>query len=234
MKVWSKAMQTIVQQAFRTNLQACEQALISAEVTLRSDGVIALPTDTVYGLACRAQSSTAIQRVYHIKRRAAQKPLAICVANVIDLYRWVHVPVPESLLHELLPGPVTLVFTRQSALNPLLNPRLVRVGVRIPDHAFVRQLCERLDEPLALTSANLSDSGATSSTHEFRDLWPLVDRVFDGGCLGDVDPERLGSTVIDLSVPDHFTIIRDGCALKRVLQVMHKNGLKPLSPSSLS
>lgn len=222
-------MQKIAQNVITLTARSLAKALDTAEQVLREDGVIALPTDTVYGLACRAQSTVAIQRIYDIKRRVTQKPVAICVANVRDLYRWVHVTVPEQMLHELLPGPVTIVFNRKPTLNAALNPHLTRVGVRIPDHEFVRQLCERLNEPLALTSANLSDTGASASTHEFQDLWPLIENVFDGGQLGDVDPDRLGSTVIDLSIPNHFSVIRDGCAIKQVMQVMHKNFLTSLN-----
>jgi tRNA threonylcarbamoyl adenosine modification protein (Sua5/YciO/YrdC/YwlC family) len=221
-------LHSAVQQVFNSSGKSCTSALTNAENVLKSNGVIALPTDTVYGLACLAQNTVALQRVYDIKRRVAYKPVAICVANVSDLYRWVHVSVTESLLHELLPGPVTLVFNRKSTLNPNLNPHLSRVGVRIPEHDFVRLLCQQVDQPLALTSANLSNNGATASIEEFQDLWPHVNIVFDGGYLGEVDPERLGSTVIDLSTANHYQIIRDGCALKQVLQVMHRNGLTSL------
>lgn len=67
----------------------------------------------------------------------------------------------KSLLKNLLPGPVTLIFKRKACLNPELNPGLASVGVRIPDHDFIQQLCVELGEPIALTSANVSDAGST-------------------------------------------------------------------------
>ena len=206
----------------------CEPSLERAEQLLKCDGVVALPTDTIYGICCLAQRAPPVHRLYEIKRRQAVKPVAICVAQVEDIHRWAHVCVQDSLLHDLLPGPVTLVFNRKARLNPLLNPQTQRIGIRIPDHAFVRQLCFRLNEPLALTSANISDAGSCASVGEFCSIWPQLDAVFDGGPLGVLDPLKLGSTVVDLSSTGNYEIIRDGCALKQVKEILTKHRLKPL------
>ena len=71
--------------------------------------------------------------------------------------------VPIELLNKLLPGPVTLVFQRTSLLNPRLNPDTDFVGIRIPDHKFIRMLAQALGGPLALTSANVSDQQSSLS-----------------------------------------------------------------------
>ena len=98
---------------------------------LQNGGVIALPTDTLYGLAADAASSAGIQHIYSIKQRQAYAPLAICVADVTDLQRYCHADhLPEQLLQQLLPGPVTLILKqRQDApLCDELNPGLATIG----------------------------------------------------------------------------------------------------------
>ncbi|XP_028836780.1 threonylcarbamoyl-AMP synthase isoform X2 [Denticeps clupeoides] len=187
---------------------------------LKEGEVVAVPTDTLYGLACLAQSSDAVKKVYDIKGRNGQKPLAICVGQIQDIYKYCKVSVKEELLGDLLPGPVTLVLERSSVLNPDLNPFTSLVGVRIPDHPFMRRLCQMCAEPLALTSANISTQASTVDVHEFQDLWHKVAVVVDGGPIGDQD--RQGSTVIQLSVPGRYKIIRPGCALGATVDVLER------------
>ncbi|XP_028984362.1 yrdC domain-containing protein, mitochondrial [Betta splendens] len=200
------------------------EILKCAAKALKEGHVVAVPTDTIYGLACLAQNSDAVRRIYSIKGRNGQKPLAICVGEIQDIYRYCKVKVKEELLADLLPGPVTLVFERSEVLNTDLNPFTPLVGVRIPDHAFMRQLCQMCGEPLALTSANISSHTSTVEVHEFQELWPRLAVVVDGGPIG--DQSRLGSTVVDLSVPDRYRIIRPGCALSSTVDLVeHKHGL---------
>uniref|UniRef100_A0A673MRD9 Threonylcarbamoyl-AMP synthase n=2 Tax=Sinocyclocheilus rhinocerous TaxID=307959 RepID=A0A673MRD9_9TELE len=102
--------------------------ILSATVkALKAGQVVAVPTDTIYGLACVAQHSAAVRRVYDIKGRNGDNPLAICVGDVQDIYRFCKVSVKEELLRDLLPGPVTLVLERSSTLNGDLNP-FTKVG----------------------------------------------------------------------------------------------------------
>ncbi|XP_033495917.1 threonylcarbamoyl-AMP synthase [Epinephelus lanceolatus] len=191
---------------------------------LREGHVVAVPTDTIYGLACLAQNSEAVKKIYEIKERNGHKPLAISVGEIQDIYKYCKVKVKEALLADLLPGPVTLVFERSEALNTDLNPFTPLVGVRIPDHDFMRRLCQMCAEPLALTSANVSSHTSTVAVHEFQELWPNLAVVVDGGPIG--DNSRLGSTVVDLSVLGKYRIIRPGCALSSTVDVLeHKYGL---------
>ncbi|KAG7469095.1 hypothetical protein MATL_G00125220 [Megalops atlanticus] len=191
--------------------------------SLREGQVVAVPTDTIYGLACLAQNSEAVKRVYDIKGRNGQKPLAICVGEIDDIYKYCKVTVPRPLLADLLPGPVTLVLEQSDALNAELNPFTPLVGVRIPDHAFIRRLSQMCGEPLALTSANVSSHSSTIAVHEFQDLWPKLAVVVDGGPIGDQTPEcRLGSTVIDLSVSGRYQVIRPGCALSATVDILEQ------------
>ncbi|XP_058503904.1 yrdC domain-containing protein, mitochondrial [Solea solea] len=199
---------------------------------LKEGHVVAVPTDTIYGLACLAQNSGAVKRIYGIKGRNGHKPLAICVGEIHDIYKYCKVKVKEELLGDLLPGPVTLVFERSEVLNTDLNPFTSLVGVRIPDHAFIRRLCQMCGEPLALTSANISSHTSTVDVHEFQELWPKLAVVVDGGPIG--DQNRLGSTVVDLSVLGKYRVIRPGCAQSSTVDVLErKYGLSEDSENDL-
>lgn len=197
-----------------------EKAVERAAIALRKGKLIGIPTDTIYGLACSAQSNEGLSAIYSTKQRQHSKPVAICVADVPDLFKWAKVTVSDLVLRDLLPGPVTVVFERLPSLNCALNPDVKLIGVRIPDSEFIRAVARTCDFPLALTSANKSSLKSSLCVEEFEDLWPALEVVFDGGNLGEIDPERLGSTVVDLSNPGSFRIIRRGCASSFVINVL--------------
>uniref|UniRef100_A0A8C7DAW3 Threonylcarbamoyl-AMP synthase n=1 Tax=Oncorhynchus kisutch TaxID=8019 RepID=A0A8C7DAW3_ONCKI len=193
-------------------LQDGAEVLNSTVKALKDGQVVAVPTDTIYGLACLAQNSNAIKKVYDIKGRNGEKPLAICVGEIKDIYL---VSVKKELIGDLLPGPVTLVLERAEVLNTDLNIFTPLVVVCIPDQAFMRRLCQMCREPLALTSANMIIQGF--SLQEFQDLWPQLSVVVDGGPIG--DKSRVGST-------GKYRIIRPGCAFSSTVHVLeHKYGL---------
>ena len=103
---------------------------------LRQGQVVALPTDTLYGLAADANSSVGIRHIYSIKRRQAQTPLAICIAEIADLQRYcVTDHLSQQLLEQLLPGKVTLILQRRpgAPLCPELNPGLPSIGRLLHD-----------------------------------------------------------------------------------------------------
>ncbi|TPP66465.1 Yrdc domain containing protein mitochondrial [Fasciola gigantica] len=170
---------------------------------VRMGGVIALPTDTIYGLACSVHSTSALKRIREIKGRSLNKPMAICVDKVSSIPRVCNTyGLPDDLLSALLPGPVTVVLPRLSddPLNVDLNPNVNSLAVRVPDCGFVQKLLCALrahrnpplhdsdqvdsrDHPLVLTSANLSGDTSTLSVEEFRDIWHLLDVVVDGGSI---------------------------------------------------
>jgi 2',5'-phosphodiesterase len=189
---------------------------------LRRGGVIAAPTDTLYGLAACAADGAAIARLYAAKGRPGSKPLAVCVADHADVARYVHVDhLPPGLLEGLLPGAVTLLLARRAdaPLSPALNPGVAALGVRIPAAAFLRAAARQHRGALALTSANPSGAPSSVAAGEFRALWPRCDAVFDGGALG---AGREGSTVVDLSVAGRFRVARRGAELEATLRALRE------------
>lgn len=212
---------------------------IACEI-LEKGGVIAVPTDTVYGLAALVDNQVALDNIYKIKGRDLNKPLAVCLPRHEDIK---NVAKTEELnpiiLPSLLPGPTTIILPRKPSLNPRLNPGLDNIGIRVPDHNFVMALCHIVG-PLALTSANRSGDKSPITIEEFRDLWPELEAVFDVGKVQNryhIDSlseesqmQRLGSTVVDLSKPKSYTIIRPGCALNRTINILNRFGYKNMTP----
>jgi len=204
-----------------SNLLPCTSDNVDAAVrALKNGNVIALPTDTLYGLAASAQISSAVKRLYTIKGRPDSTPLAICVADPQDVGQYGDAAsLPKGLLSALLPGPVTLVLRRlqDSALSDSLNPGVLSIGVRVPGSDFIRAVARGLDGALALTSANISGGKSTTHPEEFSELWEHCEHVFDGGRIV---AERSGSTIVDLTIPGRYKIIRDGSALDATIKVL--------------
>lgn len=193
-----------------------------AAAALLSGNIISVPTDTLYGITALAQNNTAVEKIYQIKKRKSAKPLAICVAEVEDVYKWGIVTVPPSLLTLLLPGPVTLIFHRTPHLNLSLNPGSDLVGIRIPDEEFIRTLTRYCNSPLALTSANVSMKTSPLCIEEFSELWNKLHSVYDGGPIGEQFECREGSTIVDLSQPGSYRLIRRGVAYEQTTKILQQ------------
>jgi len=187
---------------------------------LKNDGVIAVPTDTIYGLAALISSEQAVRRIYEIKGRSFTKPLAMTVGYVDDIFTWSKPTLTKEQLGsgDLLPGPVTLMFERQSSLPSYFNPNVTNVAIRIPNCQFMIELAQRLKQPIALTSANISNEPSTICIEEFKSLWSQVDLVIDGGLLASND--RRGSTIVDLSEKGYFHIQRQGIDYERIVRYL--------------
>ncbi|KAL9238859.1 hypothetical protein vseg_013231 [Gypsophila vaccaria] len=207
-------------------LPATKEYTREAVQSIKSGKVIAVPTDTIYGFACDACSREAINRIYEIKGRSHTRPLAICVGDVPDIKRFaVTDHLPETLLDSLLPGPVTLVLRRgeSSFLEKSLNPGVDSIGVRVPDNDFIRIIARGSGSALALTSANLSGHPSSVSIDDFENLWEHCAYVYDGGKL---PMGRAGSTIVDLSSPGKYKIIRPGSAREETVAILEQHFLQ--------
>lgn len=212
-------------EAFGVVVPASEEIYSEAVRALGNGHVVAVPTDTLYGLACDASSGEAIRRVYEIKERKLSSPLAVCVADVdvVGAYgETAHLP--GGLLDSLLPGAVTLLLPRRESglLSASLNPGVGSIGIRIPDSDFIRGLSRSFGGALALTSANTSSHASTVRVEEFEHLWPHCAFVFDAGTL---PGGRAGSTIVDLTQEGVFKVVRPGSVLQKTKETLAKFGL---------
>ncbi|GMI84059.1 hypothetical protein like AT5G60590 [Hibiscus trionum] len=204
---------------------ATESYADEAIEVLKAGKVIAVPTDTLYGFACDACSSEAVNRIYEIKGRKHTSPLAICIGDVSDIKHFaVTDHLPDGLLDSLLPGPVTVILGRgeSSILEKSLNPGLDSIGVRVPDSNFIRIIARGSGSALALTSANLSGQPSSVSINDFENLWEHCAYVYDGGVL---PAGRAGSTVVDLTKPGKYRILRPGSAKEETVAILEKYSL---------
>merc|ERR1712226_231607 len=188
---------------------------------LRKGGVIAVPTDTIYGIACLAQSSEGIAKIYNIKSRDSKKPLAILVPSVsyVADVAVINDETTLKVINRLLPGPVTTVLKR----NPNLNPNVESVGIRVIDTDILNQLMSEVNEPLALTSANISGQTSSLCLEDFKEIHWQIDVLIDGGQL---ETPRFGSTVVDLSISNVYKVIRQGQEFEKALSVLKDFGLQ--------
>lgn len=205
------------------------EAVSLARKLINKGGVVALPTDTVYGLAADAQNPVAISKLYNIKGRNLQKPIALCTHRVEDISNWCEINhLSFGLLDALLPGPVSVILRRKSSLNLELNPGEPNIAIRVPNSGFICNIVSDLKKPIALTSANESNKPSTLEPIEFSTLWPKLDAIFDGGIISCSSESRQGSTIIDLTVSNHYSIVRTGSALLNTIHILHQFGLKEL------
>jgi L-threonylcarbamoyladenylate synthase len=173
-------------------------AVKRAAELLRAGEVVALPTETVYGLAANALDPKAVAKIYEIKGRPAQNPIIVHVAGIEMAQRCV-ANWPESaaqLAQAFWPGPLTLVLPKAKAIPDLVTAGGATVGVRWPSHPFMQAVIRECDFPLAAPSANPSNQiSPTNAEHVRGQLGNQVPLIVDGG----QSQVGIESTVIDLT-----------------------------------
>ena len=183
-------------------------ALADAVAVLHGGGLVAFPTETVYGLGAHALDPAAVARIYEAKGRPAYNPLIVHVASV-EAARGLSSAWPEAaerLAERFWPGPLTLVLPRSADIPESVSAGLDTVGIRIPAHPVAHALLQAAAIPLAAPSANRSMGvSPTTAEHVRRSLGQRVDLIVDGGPC----PVGIESTVLSLAgaVP---TILRPG------------------------
>ncbi len=170
-----------------------DKALAEAKRILLAGGLVIYPTDTLYGLGCDATSTSAVRKIYAIKKREGKKPLSILVSDYQMLLEYCEVSLAqERILHSLLPGPYTFILKLRKKLP--VSPDL-QIGIRVPEHLFMRLVSKELNLPIVTTSANVSGKkGAAQAGEVDAAVAKAAGLVIDGGPC----KYGKGSTVIDL------------------------------------
>ena len=170
--------------------------ILHAAGILRNGGIVALPTETVYGLAANAFDETAVLKVFEAKQRPGFDPLIVHIAERSDVGRVVRElpPGAEALMEAFWPGPLTLVLPKRREVPDLVTSGLDTVGVRMPAHPLTRRLMSQLDLPLAAPSANpFGYVSPTTAQHVADQLGERVPYILDGGpCQVGVESTILG------------------------------------------
>ncbi|MBA2709963.1 MAG: threonylcarbamoyl-AMP synthase [Tatlockia sp.] len=177
---------------------------------LQQGNIVAIPTETVYGLAANAENQLAIRKIYEMKKRPLNHPLIMHVLDTWDLSQWVSF-IPDyakELIDSFWPGPLTLVFQcKKGQVNPLVTGGQDTVALRCPKHPIAKELLEKLAFPLVAPSANpfgkISPTTAEHVQHSFKKEDLLI---LDGGrCEIGIE-----STIIAATHSDGYEILRHG------------------------
>ncbi|MEM1983391.1 MAG: L-threonylcarbamoyladenylate synthase [Sulfolobales archaeon] len=200
---------------------------------LRSGGLCAFPTETVYGLGADGYNPAAIMKIFKIKGRPPDNPLIMHVSSR-EMFDELVIDVPEiayRLINYAWPGPLTLVLKKSSKVPKEVTAGLPTVAVRCPGHPVPLELINALGRPIAAPSANLSGKPSpTNAEHVIKDLTGLVDLVLDGGetFFG------VESTIIDVT-SDPPTLLRPGpIAVEDLIRVINKEIRIPAFARGLS
>jgi len=176
-----------------------QKAVRRAVELLRAGEVVALPTETVYGLAANALDEKAVAKIFQIKGRPSHNPIIVHVAGIEMARRCVkNFPaLAERLAKSFWPGPLTIVLPRTKEIPEIVTAGGETVGIRWPSHPFIQAVIRECNFPLAAPSANLSESvSPTNAEHVRKSLGGKIQLIVDGG----QSQVGIESTVLDLTV----------------------------------
>ncbi|BBI36240.1 L-threonylcarbamoyladenylate synthase [Cohnella abietis] len=209
-----------------------QRGIQEAAAVLAAGGVVAFPTETVYGLGGDARNSEAVKQIFAAKGRPSDNPLIVHLAmaeDVLELVERVN-EVEKKLMSAFWPGPLTLVLpVREGAVSPIVTAGLNTVAVRVPANEIARQLIEQSGCPLAAPSANRSGRPSpTLARHVKEDLNGLINGVLDGGATG----VGLESTVVQV-VDNQVHILRPGGVTREQLQLVLGTRVQIFKPTPI-
>jgi L-threonylcarbamoyladenylate synthase len=202
-----------------------ETVRVAARI-IQNGGLVAFPTETVYGLGVDALNPKAVKNMFKAKKRPLDNPPIIHIADKSDVYMLAK-KVPkkaEKLMDVLWPGPLTLVLKRSKIVPDITVSGLDTVAIRMPKHKVALSLILESKVPIAAPSANLAGRPSpTTAEHVLRDLDGRIDLILDGG------PTRIGveSTVVDLTVDPPQVLRPGGTTYERLVKVLDDVQLHP-------
>jgi L-threonylcarbamoyladenylate synthase len=195
-------------------------AIEEAATWILAGGLVALPTDTLYGLAADPFSTTAVARVFAVKGRAAERALPLIASDAAQIA--VHLgrlsPAAEQLAARFWPGPLTLLIAAPPALARDVTGGTGKVGVRVPADDVARRICAVCARPITATSANLSGEPATADPDQVeRTLGDRIDLLIDAG------PTRGGapSTIVDVTGAEPVLVRAGAISWEEISACLH-------------
>lgn len=208
------------------NIEKESYKLREAANILKNNGIVAFPTETVYGLGGNAFSEEAIRKIFLAKGRPSDNPLIVHISDVKKLKKLVKnvPPVAEVLIQKFWPGPLTLIFEKLDSIPYSVTGGLDTVAIRMPSHEIARELISLSGLPIAAPSANLSGKPSpTNGDHVIKDLNGRVDAIV---CGGDSDV-GLESTVLDISGEIPVILRPGGITMEEISAVIGQVEIDP-------
>ena len=207
-------------QSKNTLFRTCpdDDALTLAADILRQGGLVAFPTETVYGLGGNALDPTASMRIYAAKGRPSDNPLIVHIADKKDVYALAEEvpPTANMLIEAFWPGPLTIILKKKPIVPDATTGGLPTVAIRMPSHPAAMEMIRRSGVYVAAPSANRSGRPSpTTAAHVAEDLDGVIDMILDGGPVG----IGIESTIVDLT-SDVPMILRPGFITKEMLEAI--------------
>ena len=183
-----------------------DRLIQKAVEVLANGGIIAYPTDTVYGIGCDIFSKQSIEKIFLLKGKSKNSPLSFICPDLKDIAKYAHVTNPAyRVMRQLLPGPYTFILRGTRLVPKLMITKRKTVGIRVPDNNICLALLHELGHPIVSTSASFKNDIILNDPEEIDiHLGHALDLVIDGGILG-----TTASSVVDLT-EEPFRIIRTG------------------------
>ncbi len=219
------------------DFDASDVVVLAAADKLAAGELVALPTETVYGLAADATNSEAVAKVFEVKERPSFDPLIVHIESAAKLSQVASVPedikgTVDKLVHKFWPGPLTIVLPKQADISDLVTSGLETVAVRCPQSPVMKKILKKIGRPLAAPSANrfgrISPTSASAVQKELNGRIPLI--IDGGACLNGLE-----STIISIEAPPEegkkaiINILRYGPVLREDLREFGKvNKVKPV------
>ena len=209
-------MKTIIEKVDSENPQKYEAVFMKAASVIKNGGLVAFPTETVYGLGANALDPIAVKKIYTAKGRPSDNPLIVHISDVTEL-NGVVVDVSEKaekIINAFWPGPITIIFKKRELIPMETSGGLSTVAVRFPENETARFFIKKCGVPIAAPSANSSGKPSpTKAEHVKFDLDSRIDMIIDGGAC----KFGLESTIIDVSseIP---CLLRPGSVTKDMIE----------------
>lgn len=180
---------------------------------IQNGGIVAFPTETVYGLGIRFNDQEALEYLMEAKNRDYSKAITLMVAHPQDILQYAYVSdKAQKIIKQFMPGMITLIFKKKESVDDMMTNGKTTIGIRIPDSEFVLSLLKKVG-PMLVTSANLSHHQNTTSTKEvLQQLDGRIDMIVDGKTS-----DNIASTVVDVS-QDEIKILRAGKITKEQIE----------------
>ncbi len=180
---------------------------------IQKGGIVAFPTETVYGVGIHFNDEEALERLMEAKNRDYSKAITLMVADKAYISQYAYIsPQAQKMIDQFMPGMITLIFKKKESVRDSMTNGKSTIGIRIPDSEFVLSLLKKVG-PMLVTSANLSQHSNTTSTQEvLNQLDGRIDLVVDGKTS-----DNIASTVVDVS-QDEIKILRAGKITKEQIE----------------
>ena len=178
-------------------LRIDEDKLKKISEVARNGGLVAFPTETVYGLGTNAFKEDAVRRLFEVKMRPPDNPVSVLVSNFDQVERLAHIDeMARKLMDAFFPGPITVVMRSKPEVPSIVTAGTGKVAVRMPNHPIALKIVELAEVPLATPSANISGKPSpTKAEHVMEDFMGKIDVIVDGGETG----IGIESTVVDVT-----------------------------------